>query len=88
MEVHRIEWDPDAPFFPTIDEELEDIHRRILFLHDRRRGFGSTVAVNDWISQFNARLRLLGYFNYELWYDGTYHGNEGAYFAYDGDERM
>jgi hypothetical protein len=87
MEVHRVEWDCDAPFYPTIDKELEDIHKRLRFFHDSQGGFGSTIAVNYWINQFNVQLRLLGYSNYEVWYDGTYHGNEGAYFEYDGDER-
>jgi hypothetical protein len=78
MEVHRVEWDADAPFYPTLDAELEDIHRRIRFFHSSRRGFGSTVAVNYWIDQFNSRLRLLGYSNYELWYNSSYHGNGGG----------
>jgi hypothetical protein len=86
LEVHQVEWDYDTPFYPALDGQLVDIHERLRFSHCSQNGFGPTITVNYWIDQYNARLHLLGYSQYELWYNGTYHGNEGVYFAYDTDD--
>jgi hypothetical protein len=87
MEIHRVEWDPDTPFYPALNGQLEDIHERLHSFHHSQGGFGSTAGIDYWIDQYNTQLRLLRYSNYKLWYNSTYHGNEGAYFAYEGNER-
>jgi hypothetical protein len=53
MEVHRVEWNPDAPFYLALGRQLEDIHERLHFFHHSRGGFSTTTAIDYWINQYN-----------------------------------